>query len=52
MADLDAAGNLVYRDAADVVVRDPERRMVLARVPDPLPSASAGHVHPSPADPL
>lgn len=52
IADLDTDGALVYRDAQDAIVRDPEDRKVLAPVPDPLPKASAGHIRPSAADPL
>ncbi len=52
VADIAADGDLVYRDASYAVVPEPESRRVLAPVPDPLPSARAGHVDPRPAKPL
>jgi hypothetical protein len=52
VAELDADGELVYRDANEAIVADPEHHEVLAPIPDPVPKASAGHVNPSPAEPL
>ena len=52
LADLGADGELVYRDAADQVVTDPDRHQVLAAVEDPLPPASAGRIEPRPAPSL
>lgn len=52
IADLDADGSLVYRDANESIVADAEHHQVLAPIPDPLPKASAGHIDPSPSDPL
>ncbi|NMH98917.1 hypothetical protein [Pseudonocardia acidicola] len=52
LADLGPDGALVYRDAADNPVDDPEGHRVLAPVDDPLPPASAGRVEPRPAAPL
>jgi hypothetical protein len=49
VTELDAEGNLEYRDAADRPVDDPEHHQVLAPVDDPLPRASDGRVEPRPA---
>ncbi|MFC5996001.1 hypothetical protein ACFQE5_17485 [Pseudonocardia hispaniensis] len=52
VADLGPDGELVFRDAADNPVVDPEQHRVLAPVEDPLPPASAGRIEPRPASPL
>lgn len=53
VADLGPDGGLEYRRVdSDEPVGDPERRRVLAPVPDPLPAASVGRVEPRPAAPL
>jgi len=52
LVDLDADGQLEYRDGADEPVADPERHKVLAPIDDPLPRASGGRVEPRPAAPL
>lgn len=50
VADLDADGKLIFRDAAERPVPDPHALRVLAPVRDPIPPSSAGHVEPRPAD--
>jgi hypothetical protein len=50
VADLDADGELIFRDAAERQVPDPHTRRVLAPVVDPIPPCSAGRVEPRPAD--
>ncbi|RTL66397.1 MAG: hypothetical protein EKK42_17610 [Pseudonocardiaceae bacterium] len=52
LADLGPDGELVYRDAEDGVVDDPETHRVLAPIADPLPPPSAGRVEPRPAPTL
>ncbi|HEV7471226.1 MAG: hypothetical protein QOJ30_6043 [Pseudonocardiales bacterium] len=52
IADLDAAGELEYRDASGTPVPDPRQHRVLAPVEDPLPAPSEGRVEPRPAAPL
>lgn len=51
-ADLGPDGQLEYRDALERLVTDPERRRVLAPIPDPLPAVAAGRVEPRAAEPL
>jgi hypothetical protein len=50
--DLDADGQLEYRDPTDRAVADPEEHRVLAPIDDPLPGAADGRVEPRPAAPL
>lgn len=50
VADLDAEGGLIFRDAAEQPVPDAHATRVLAPVTDPIPPASAGRVEPRPAD--
>ena len=52
VTDLDADGQLEYRDDADNRVPDPDRHRVLAPIDDPLPKAAGGRVEPRPAAPL
>lgn len=50
IADIDADGELVYRDRADRLVTDAATRRVLVPVTDPIPPTAAGHVEPCSAD--
>jgi hypothetical protein len=50
VADLDADGQLIFRDAAERPVAEPHALRVLAPVRDPIPPCSAGRVEPRPAD--
>jgi hypothetical protein len=50
VADLDADGALVYLDADEQPVHDPDTRLVLAPVDDPIPPATAGRIPPLAAD--
>ena len=52
VTDLDADGQLEYRDGDDRPVADPEQQRVLAPIDDPLPRAADGRVEPRPAAPL
>lgn len=49
VADLDADGELEFRDKRERLVTDAATRRVLAPVADPIPPASAGRVPPRPA---
>jgi hypothetical protein len=48
-ADLDADGELIFRDSTEQPVPDAHARRVLAPVVDPIPPPSAGRVEPRPA---
>ncbi|MBO0876788.1 MAG: hypothetical protein J2P19_25720 [Pseudonocardia sp.] len=50
VADLDADGGLIFRDAAERPVANPHALRVLAPIVDPIPPRSAGRVEPRPAD--
>jgi hypothetical protein len=50
VADLDADGGLIFRDAAEQPIPDAHATRVLAPITDPIPPASAGRIEPRPAD--
>jgi len=49
VADLDARGELEFRDKRERLVTDAANRLVLAPIADPIPPAGAGRVPPRPA---
>jgi hypothetical protein len=50
VADIDADGELIFRDSSERPVPDATTRRVLAPIVDPIPPASVGRVEPRPAD--